>query len=98
MMSDWEKALHSAQGHPGFRAPGHSGFCAQVHSGFVHRGAQGLVHGCTGVLILDLLDPVVWCGDWLVDSDRLGSRVGIELDGRQVCHQQELLVWTPIAV
>ena len=66
MMSDWEKALHSAQGHPGFHAPGHSGFCAQVHSGFVHRGAQGLVHGCTGVLILDLLDPVVWCGDWLV--------------------------------
>ena len=56
------------------------------------------MHGCTGVLILDLLDPVVWCGDWLVDSDRIGSRVGIELDGRQVCHQQELLVWTPIAV
>ena len=34
---------------------------------------------------------------WLVARrNRLGSRVGMELGGRQVCHQQELLVLTLI--
>ena len=43
-----------------------------------------------------MLDPVDWYGNWLVDRDRLGSRVSMELEGRQVCHQRELLVLTLI--
>ena len=68
--------------------------------GFGHSGTQGFVHRCTqgsctvalgvscaGALSLDLLDPMVWYGDLLVGRDRLGSRVDMELGGRQVCLQ-----------
>ena len=39
---------------------------------------------------------MVWYGDWLVDRTRLCSRVSMELEGRQVCHQQKLLMLTLI--
>ena len=85
----------------GVSLEGDSGFCAQLHLGSYTRALSVLCKGalvvlCTKALSLELLDQVDRSKDWLVDCDRLGTRVSMELEGRQVCHQRELLLLTLI--